>query len=62
MTGHFKRGVWFEDPKPPVEPMMIKVKVDLDTSDAEASIERFTKKLADLKVIYEQFSSLLPEE
>jgi hypothetical protein len=35
MSGHFEMGIWIEDPKPPIEPMVMKVKISVDDSDIQ---------------------------
>jgi len=32
MTGHFEKGIWIEDEKPALEPMVVRVKVEIDDS------------------------------
>lgn len=32
MTGCFEKGIWIEAPKPPIEPMIMRVKIDVDDS------------------------------
>lgn len=36
MTGHFERGVWIEDAKPPQDPMVVRVKIEVDDSQVQA--------------------------
>jgi hypothetical protein len=35
MTGHFKEGVWIEDPKPPREDLVMQVKVNVDDNQVK---------------------------
>jgi hypothetical protein len=32
MTGHFEKGIWIEDAKPPQDPMVVRVKCEVDDS------------------------------
>jgi hypothetical protein len=43
MTGHFEKGIWIEDPKLPFEPLVVKVKVEVDDSQMKALQVLFTK-------------------
>jgi hypothetical protein len=36
MTGHFEKGIWIEDAKPPAEPMIVRVKVEVDDTRVRA--------------------------
>lgn len=48
MTGHFEKGIWIEDAKPPQEPMVVRVKVNVDDSAVRA-----------LKALLEEMQPLL---
>jgi hypothetical protein len=35
MTGHFEKGAWIEDPKLPPEPMVMRVRIDVDDTQVQ---------------------------
>jgi len=35
MTGHFEKGAWIEDPKLPPEPMVVRVRIDVDSTQVQ---------------------------
>ncbi len=39
MSGHFEKGAWVENPKSPIEPMMVNVKIKVDDSEIQGAIK-----------------------
>jgi hypothetical protein len=48
MTGHFEKGAWIEDPKLPPEPMVMRVRIDVDDTQVQrlkATLEECEKTI-----------------
>lgn len=54
MTGRFENGVWIEDPKPELEPMVMKVRIDIDDTQVRA----FKSSIDEMTIALERIGKL----